>query len=103
MIHPICARCDCYPCICGRDAYVSRPELCEPVGGVESGWLIESTHPVGPPQWLAAVMGMGRWTGDASKAVRFCRKQDADWIIDSMWQHGLAKRGFAVATEHQWG
>lgn len=103
MIHPICTSCDSYPCACGRSNYVSRPELCKPAGGVESGWLIESTCPTDRIVWMGAVVGLGRWTSNADHAIRFARKQDAENVIESMTRHGLASVGFAIATEHQWG
>jgi len=69
----------------------------------EVGWLIESTHPCGRPRWMAALVGVGRWTGNAACAIRFDSKRDADLVIDSLTQNGLAGPGFATATEHQWG
>lgn len=64
----------------------------------ETGWLIERnidnlTH------WYAVDDNHeSKWIRDASKAVRFARKVDAEAIIRLK---ALAYRG-ATATEHSW-
>ena len=70
----------------------------------ETGWLIESyssKHNIYRAEWLTAdiythVECWSHWTKDASKALRFARKTDADAVIAALgWTE-------AVATEHQW-
>lgn len=71
----------------------------------ETGWLIERTNggqPLwwGPPcsrwEWQQALVSPELWTTDASKAVRFSRKEDAEAVI--------RLEGFqnAIATDHMW-
>lgn len=47
-----------------------------------------------PPYWWHPGHG---WTNDANRAVRFCRKEDADAYIEN----GKFIAG-TVATEHKW-
>ena len=65
----------------------------------ETGWLLESSHIDGSPYWLAldATTEDGwEWTKDSAKALRFCRKIDAEnYIIDIGWTA-------VTATEHSW-
>lgn len=71
-----------------------------------AGWLIEripvGTQPVwwGPPcsrwEWQQALVTPDLWTSDASKAVCFARKEDAEAVIRfEGFQH-------AIATDHMW-
>lgn len=56
-------------------------------------WLVESVVSTTPNWWSLK----HKWTADASKAIRFCRKQDAEAFIDL---HCL--QPVAVAAEHMW-
>ena len=62
----------------------------------ETAWLIEMkdyVHPV-PAWWGGTRYG---WRHDANEAVRFCRQEDAERVIESMpWKHN------AIATQHSW-
>lgn len=70
----------------------------------ETGWLIERLSPpewyAGGPctrwQWRHEIDAPDLWTTDASKALRFARKQDAETLIHFEGYIG------AIATEHQW-
>lgn len=70
-----------------------------------SGWLVE--HPeVRPHSWLtiaAPDIGHGLYyTPDASQALRFARKADAEQFIEftQSQYNGFITRG--IATEHMW-
>lgn len=72
--------------------------------GWETGWLIEnygSKHNIYRAEWLTAGIythadDRDHWTKDASKALRFSRKADADAVIAALgWTE-------ARATEHLW-
>jgi hypothetical protein len=72
----------------------------------ETGWLIERRG-VGSPSWYAAgpasrwewqqaLVTPALWTNDASKALRFARKVDAETLIHfEGWQR-------VEAVEHAW-
>lgn len=70
-----------------------------------TGWLIERTNgtqPIwwGPPcsrwEWQQALVTPDLWTTEASKAVRFARKEDAEAVMHfEGFQH-------AIATDHMW-
>ena len=65
----------------------------------EKGWLIESNIK-GFAEWANYSTGNGSvvWTQDANVATRFCRKTDAEGLIDYMGY----KNPDVVATEHIW-
>lgn len=62
----------------------------------ETAWLIEdgASEPSSP----AYFAGVGRWTRDHLKAVRFSRKQDAQALVDA---GGLGPGDFRIC-EHAW-
>jgi hypothetical protein len=57
----------------------------------ETAWLIELEG----PKWMAIIDGEPQWTGDANKALRFARKEDAD-NLKAWWCMT------ATSTEHSW-
>ena len=60
----------------------------------ETGWLVELKGT--QPTWLENVFGDDTWTADASKAIRFARKRDAEHVIAEVgWTE-------AFASEHIW-
>lgn len=64
----------------------------------QTAWLIELTGERTPEWWARvdedSVLG---WSSDHTKAIRFCRAQDAQAYIDEIgWTR-------AVPTEHSWG
>ena len=76
-----------------------------PVSKEETGWLIERSNgsqPLwwGPPcsrwEWQQALIAPDQWTADASKALRFARREDAEAMIRF---EGLQH---AIATDHMW-
>ncbi len=86
----------------GAKRVLSAPS--SPGDGWETGWLIEnygSKHNIYRAEWLTADIyahtdDRDHWTKDASKALRFSRKADADAVIAALgWTE-------AKATEHQW-
>lgn len=61
----------------------------------EYGWLIEMAHNDAPvPRWWHPQKG---WVWDASEALRFARKSDAEDFAKSSL-HGAGGK----ATEHAW-
>lgn len=68
-------------------------EAVGPVVANETGWLIERKG-WSPPMWWHPVCV---WTTDASAALRFARKADADALIDF---HCL--QPVAFSSEHLW-
>ena len=61
-----------------------------------TAWLIEMRNYVHlvPAWWGGTRYG---WRHDANEAVRFCRQEDAERVIESMpWKHN------AIATQHSW-
>jgi hypothetical protein len=66
----------------------------------EIGWLIETTDRDGAPQWFTLEPGtFDDWTKDASKALRFARKEDGDNFANSY----LDGREYPCrVTEHLW-
>lgn len=66
----------------------------------QCAWLIE-IRGERAPQWVERV-GTATWgTYDASKAIRFCRKQDAEALIPAVKMLGPSHWHLAV-TEHMW-
>lgn len=65
--------------------------------GVERAWLIESRF-TPAPTWWTGTDHPAPWTRDSLKAVRFCRKCDAEAAMAAL-QDGH----FCFASEHQWG
>ena len=65
----------------------------------ETAWLIEMQEKGGISYWGRAddEDGVVGWTPDVEKAIRYCRQQDAQAVIDD---HGWT---WIVAVEHQWG
>jgi hypothetical protein len=65
---------------------------------VEAGWLIEKRPALygGAPQWLIASWTF-EWTTDSAKAIRFCRREDAEQIASMLESEEVS------ITEHQWG
>lgn len=59
----------------------------------EIAWLIESRLTPSPTWWTGA-----DWTPDSLKAVRFCRKQDAEAALAT-----LPDKHVCFTSEHQWG
>ena len=47
----------------------------------ERGWLIERQDKQ-PVEWLCAWSGGFDWTTDSLKAIRFCRREDANQIAE---------------------
>lgn len=65
----------------------------------ESGWLIERNDMSHSPQYLRLMASGVLWVLDASTALRFSRKDDADAF---MWYRRLDLVPQAVAVEHAW-
>lgn len=63
----------------------------------ERAWLIESRFTPAPTWWMGTDHP-APWTQDSLKAVRFCRKQDAEAAMAAL-QDGH----FCFVSEHQWG
>lgn len=63
----------------------------------ERAWLIESRF-TPAPTWWTGTDHPAPWTRDSLKAVRFCRKCDAEAAMASL-QDGH----FCFVSEHQWG
>lgn len=64
----------------------------------ETAWLTELTGERTGPEWWSRIEedGVCGWSNDPNKAIRFCREQDAQAIIDDIgWTE-------AVPTEHEW-
>jgi len=70
---------------------MSQPESPTP----ETGWLIERRSP--HPEWLTVRAGMFDWTTDSLKAIRLCRRQDADTLAEIFENEDIR------IEEHQWG
>lgn len=68
----------------------------------ERGWLIEigPTNATPPLYWSGGAEGVGNWTVDSLKALRFAREQDAKAFI--AWQWGRGGYPGAKAMEHMW-
>ena len=64
---------------------------------MDSGWLIECDW--NGIKWATFSTGNRSvtWTDDANRATRFCRKEDADGVIDY-----LGYDSKVTATEHIW-
>ena len=62
----------------------------------ETGWLIESAFNGFSPSWWAGIPeGCGQsFTDNPNKAVRFCRKDDAEAVAKYMHM--------VIVTEHKW-
>jgi len=62
----------------------------------EAGWLIERClPPMREPMWLIAAWQFD-WTNDSTKAIRFCRREDAEQIASMFENEPIS------ITEHQW-
>ena len=83
-------------------AYISQLEarvgVLEAQAKDEIAWLVEIKNPIAPT-WLARTLtdeGLLEWTTDHQKAIRFCRKEDAEaYISEAGWLD-------AFASEHMW-
>jgi hypothetical protein len=92
-------------------AYAAQPALPPAVGAsTETAWLIEwKAHGYGP-QWWGFSHTPGKhsdWCSDASKAIRFARREDAERVR----LHVIASEGHTgnhdrersiIVTEHEW-
>ena len=58
----------------------------------ETGWLVERPG----PEWASAWSGGFDWTRDSLKAIRFCRKSDANQVAEIFEFEDVR------VTEHQW-
>ena len=91
-------------CECGEDTIegcASRPGLRHCPGAADTyGWLIEAAKSEAhAPLYWAGFFGYERnhWTEDHMKAVRLCRRQDAEAVAEGVLQ------GYAVRiAEHGW-
>ena len=64
---------------------------------IETGWLIENRYTPGP-SWWRGTDSPEQWTPDRLKAVRFCRKQDAEAAMAT-----LPDVHMCFVSEHQYG
>jgi hypothetical protein len=64
---------------------------------VERGWLIERRPAIygGALRWLISDWTF-EWTEDSTKAIRFCRREDAEQIASMMEFEEVS------ITEHEW-
>lgn len=69
----------------------------------EVAWLIETRDHHGKPRWWGEWNsdGLCDWTFDSLKAIRFCRKEDAERAI-AMAEWIDVMREDCSATEHAW-
>lgn len=83
----------------GRNFRQKVNEIMSEKSGDETGWLIERND-LGAPQWLqfGPQKGYTTFTTDASKALRFARKCDADAFLYHHEHRDPALR----LTEHKW-
>lgn len=65
----------------------------------ETAWLIERPSDDGPNYWGSCPEEGVDWTRDHMAAMRFCRRQDAELLIE---YYGWTDDRI-VAVEHQWG
>jgi hypothetical protein len=63
---------------------------------IDTGWLIERLGANGP-EWLIAWSGGFDWTTDSLKAIRFCRREDANQVAEIFESEDVH------ICEHQWG
>lgn len=63
---------------------------------VERAWLIERKYK-GVPEWLCGESWAFNWTRDSLKAIRFCRREDAEQVA------AVVGDEVDCITEHQWG
>lgn len=65
----------------------------------ETAWLIEQPpQPSGGlPHWWMGTTHPAPWSPDSLKAVRFCRRQDAEAALAT-----LPDAHMAFVSEHQW-
>lgn len=75
---------------------------------LETGWLIgRPADDVNPPIWVGVVGGPVKnfaWVYDASVALRFARREDAQTCIDNVpWFRRQDDYKAIRAEEHQWG
>jgi hypothetical protein len=69
----------------------------------ETGWLLEQKLNGWSWWWTGTrIEGCRIWTTDASRAVRFARKEDAERTRDVLRKYGVAGMLEAIATEHMW-
>ncbi len=61
----------------------------------ETGWLVECRG-LGSPLWARLLNGDWLWVDDASKALRFSRRQDAEAVCALFGELDV------IATEHMW-
>lgn len=61
----------------------------------ETGWLLERTLPC-QPVWLCVRDEHFDWTPDASAAIRFCRRSDAEQVAE------IIGEDVDKITEHEW-
>ena len=72
----------------------------EPSARLVSGWLVEWPGTLDQPvRWWHPERG---WTIDASRAIRFARKEDAEAYIERPGGGGAGRMNQAIATEHVW-
>lgn len=85
--------------VAARDRYPGERDNPSRRAVEQSGWLIERND-LGAPQWLRFGPGHRNttFTTDASKALRFSRKEDADVFII----HHECSDPVLHATEHAW-
>jgi hypothetical protein len=62
----------------------------------ETGWLIERRDKA-EPHWLTVEDEMFDWTTDSLKALRMCRREDADRLAEIFSNEDI------MVNEHQWG
>jgi len=63
----------------------------------EAGWLIERKGKDGSPEWAICWSGGFDWTKDSTKAIRFCRREDANQVAE------IFEFEDVHITEHIWG
>ena len=66
---------------------------------IETGWLIEATDIQAGPEWITIKHGLFYLTADASLAIRFSRKEDAELLMKCNILAGYCE---LAATEHCW-
>lgn len=63
----------------------------------ERGWLIEHDSKAGGPVYLTVENEMFTWTRDSTKAIRLCRRVDAELLAQ------IVLNDCDRIAEHQWG
>ena len=64
---------------------------------IETGWLIESIKDGGIKYLTVPPDGVFGWTEDSLKAIRFCRREDAEMVAT------LIGEDVDKIAEHLWG